>query len=93
MVQEVGPDFAGADFICPTPEARAAFQAGGPAFIVWMDRIGAGHFQDTDRLFVQPEVFDIRVTGDGSVEYWAEQVALQLRPLFDPKCPAARAIE
>ncbi|MBL8837400.1 MAG: adenylyl-sulfate kinase, partial [Alphaproteobacteria bacterium] len=27
-----------ADFICPTPGARAAF---GDAFVVWVDRIGA----------------------------------------------------
>ena len=33
-----------ADFICPTPEARAAFLEGGPAFIIWVDRIKSGRF-------------------------------------------------
>src|ERR1700730_18275299 len=28
-----------ADFICPTPETRAAF---GDAFVIWVDRIEAG---------------------------------------------------
>lgn len=39
--------YAVADFICPTPEARAAFEADGAAFVVWVDRIAAGRFEDT----------------------------------------------
>src|SRR5262247_4748634 len=31
--------FAIADFVCPTPETRAAFMQGGQAFTVWVDRI------------------------------------------------------
>ena len=87
-VAEAG-GYAVADFICPTPEARSAFVTGGPAFIVWVDRIEAGRFEDTNKLFVPPERYDVRVTPEGSVEYWAEQVALKLRPLFDPKRPTA----
>ncbi len=41
-----------ADFICPTPEARAAF---GDAFVIWVDRISSGRFEDTNRMFVPPE--------------------------------------
>jgi hypothetical protein len=81
--------YAVADFICPTPETRTVFQADGPAFIVWVDRIEAGRFEDTNRLFVPPEHYDIRVTPEGTVEYWAEQVAVALRPLFDTKKPTA----
>src|SRR6202049_3566327 len=47
-----------ADFICPTPETRAAF---GEAFVIWVDRISAGRFEDTNRMFVAPEHFDLRV--------------------------------
>lgn len=78
-----------ADFICSTPETRAAFEAGGPAFVVWVDRIEPGRFEDTNRLFVPPERWDVRVTAESTVEYWAERVALALRPLFDPKQPTA----
>ncbi len=81
--------YAVADFICPTPETRAAFQADGPAFVVWVDRIAAGRFEDTNRLFVPPDAFGLRVLAEGSVEYWAEQVAVLLRPLFDSKRPTA----
>lgn len=87
-VVEAGGD-AVADFICPTPETRAAFEAGGPAFIVWVDRIEVGRFEDTNRMFVPPERYDLRVAPEGSAEYWAEQVALRLRPPFDPKRPTA----
>ena len=81
--------YAVADFICPIPAARDAFQADGPAFVVWVDRIQQGRFEDTNRLFVPPEQYDVRVPAGGSPEYWAEQVALRLRPLFDPKAPTA----
>jgi hypothetical protein len=81
--------YAVADFICPTPETRAAFMADEPAFVVWVDRIQAGRFEDTNRLFVAPEHVDLRVTAEGSPEFWAEQVAVALRPLFDPKRPTA----
>ena len=47
-----------ADFICPTAETRAAF---GEAFTIWVDRIEAGRFEDTNRMFVAPERFDLRV--------------------------------
>ena len=38
--------FVVADFVCPTPEARALFSAD---FIVWVDTIKEGRFDDTNR--------------------------------------------
>ena len=81
--------FALADFICPTPETRAAFLAENDAFVVWVDRIQESRFADTDRMFVPPETFDVRVTAEGSADYWAEEVAKRLRPIFDAKKPTA----
>jgi cytidyltransferase-like protein len=78
-----------ADFICPTPEARAAF---GAAFTVWVDRIKVGRFADTNAMFVPPERFDIRVTAEGSARYWAEKVLSLLRPTFDSRKPTALLI-
>ena len=51
-----------ADFICPTAQTRAAF---GEAFTIWLDRIDAGRFDDTNRMFVAPERFDLRVGPKG----------------------------
>jgi adenylylsulfate kinase len=81
--------FAVADFICPTPEARAAFCNRGEAFIVWVDRIEKGRFEDTNRLFVSPSRYDLRVRAEGTPEYWAEEVAKRVRPVFDFKKPTA----
>jgi len=81
--------FAIADFICPTPAARAAFAAGGEPFVVFVDRIKSGPYEDTNKMFVPPERVDIHVSPEGSVEYWAEQVMRRLRPIFDPRKPTA----
>lgn len=75
-----------ADFICPTPETRAAF---GPAFTIWLDRIEAGRFEDTNRMFVGPSQCDLRIPAEGTPQYWAEQALARLRPTFDPQKPTA----
>jgi adenylylsulfate kinase len=75
-----------ADFICPTAETRSAF---GEAFTIWVDRISAGRFDDTNRMFVAPTQFDLRVVPEGAPQYWAEQALMRLRPAFDPQKPTA----
>jgi hypothetical protein len=65
-----------ADFICPTPGTRAAF---GEAFTIWIDRIEQGRFDDTNRMFVAPESYDLRVGAQGTPQYWAEQALAKLR--------------
>ncbi len=75
-----------ADFVCPTKETRAAF---GQAFTIWVDRIRAGRFEDTNQLFTAPAQFDFRVGAEGAPQYWAEQVLARLRPAFDPQKPTA----
>lgn len=78
-----------ADFICPTEDTRAAFLADKDAFVIWMDRIKTGTYEDTNRMFAPPTHFHVRVTAQGTPEYWAEQIMRQLRPIFDPKKPTA----
>ena len=75
-----------ADFICPTADTREMF---GDAFTIWLDRIEAGRFEDTNRMFVAPERFDLRVKAEGTPQYWAEQALALLRPAFDPQRPTA----
>ena len=75
-----------ADFICPTEETRLAF---GEAFTIWVDRIESGRFEDTNRMFVSPGQFDLRVSPEGTPQYWAEQALARLRPAFDPQKPTA----
>jgi hypothetical protein len=75
-----------ADFICPTPETRAAF---GDAFLIWVDRIKESRFADTNRLFVPPAHYDERVTANGTPRCWAERILARLHPVFDPRLPTA----
>jgi hypothetical protein len=83
-VVEVGC-YAIADFICPTAPAREAFLDGGEAFVIWVDRIQAGRFADTNRMFEPPARYDLRVLPEGTPEYWAEEASKLLRPVFDTK--------
>ncbi len=64
-----------ADFVCPTAETRKAF---GPAFTIWLDRIPAGRFEDTNTLFTPPERHDERVTAEGTARAWAERISKKL---------------
>ena len=48
-----------ADFICPTKAARKQFNAD---FIVWMDTIKEGRFEDTNKMFEPPIFYNFRVT-------------------------------
>jgi len=75
-----------ADFICPTEDTRAVF---GEAFTIWVDRIETGRFEDTNKMFVPPGHYDLRIPADGTPQYWAEQALARLRPAFDPQKPTA----
>ena len=48
-----------ADFVCPTPAARELFPAD---YIIWMDTIKEGRFEDTNKMFIKPEKFNYHVT-------------------------------
>ena len=64
-----------ADFICPTPEARKLFPAD---YIVWVDTIQKGRFEDTNQMFVKPEKFDFHVTTQDA-NLWAPKIAEELK--------------
>jgi len=84
--------FAIADFICPTTATRAAFLEGGGAFVVWVNRIERGRFEDTNQLFTPPENPDIVVEAEGTPEFWAEQIVRRVRPIFHSQKPTALLI-
>ena len=62
------------DFICPTPKARELFNAD---YLIWIDTIKRGRFDDTNKMFVPPKKFDFRVTTKDA-ELWANKIADQL---------------
>ena len=59
-----------ADFICPTPEARSLFPAD---YIVWVDTIKKGRFDDTNQMFVKPEKYNFHVTSQNA-KIWAPKI-------------------
>ncbi len=60
-----------ADFICPTPEARHLFNAD---FVVWVNTIKKGRYDDTNKMFIKPEKFDFQVTSQ-EADFWANKIA------------------
>tara|TARA_E500000331_G_scaffold329094_1_gene349350 strand:+ start:68 stop:478 length:411 start_codon:yes stop_codon:yes gene_type:complete len=59
-----------ADFICPTPEARKLFPAD---YVIWVDTIKEGRFDDTNKMFVKPEKYDFHVTSQNA-NLWVPKI-------------------
>ena len=64
-----------ADFICPTPEARSLFPAD---YVIWVDTIKEGRFEDTNQMFVNPKNFDFRVTTQDA-KNWAPKIIEEIK--------------
>ena len=64
-----------ADFICPTPEARALFPSD---YIIWVDTIKEGRFDDTNKMFIKPEKFDFHVTTQDA-KNWAPKILKEIQ--------------
>ena len=47
-----------ADFVCPTEKTRADFNAD---FVIWMNTIKKGRFEDTNKVFEKPKKIDYEV--------------------------------
>ena len=63
-----------ADFICPTPEARKLFPAD---FVIWVDTIKEGRFDDTNQMFVKPEKYDFHVTTQDA-KVWVDKIIKEI---------------
>ena len=78
-----------ADFVCPTPKARELFN---PDFIVWMDTIEKGRFEDTNKIFVKPEKYNVRVTEKNS-DVWSIIISDKIiKYEWDNKKPTAQML-
>ena len=64
-----------ADFICPTPAARALFPAD---FVIWVDTIKEGRFDDTNKMFVKPEKYNYHVTTQDA-KNWAPKILKEIK--------------
>jgi hypothetical protein len=77
-------DFVIADFVAPLPEMRNNFKAD---WTIWIDTIEKGRFDDTNKVFTPPDVYDFRIT-EQNAEKWVRFVGDYIlknrrRPVFD----------
>ena len=66
-----------ADFICPTEQTRTDFDAD---YVIWMDTIKEGRFEDMNKMFEEPTEYNTRVTSKDA-EMWAFLVVQEIRDL------------
>ena len=77
-------DYVICDFVAPLPEQRFNFKAD---WTIWMDTIDTGRYEDTNQIFVPPDVYDFRIT-EQNADKWAEFIGQHIldnrrRPVFD----------
>lgn len=77
-------DYVICDFVAPLPEMRHNFKAD---WVIWMDTIDHGRFEDTNKMFVPPDVYDFRIN-EQNAEYWVPYVGERIlknirRPQWD----------
>jgi adenylylsulfate kinase len=83
---EASGDYVICDFVAPLVEMRNNFKAD---WTIWVDTIREGRYADTNAAFVEPDVYDFRVT-EQDAEKWAEFIGSHIienrrRPVFDWK--------
>jgi GTPase SAR1 family protein len=93
LANECKTDYVLCDFVAPLVEMRNNFKAD---WTVWVDTIDRGRFEDTNKVFVPPEVYDFRITEQNS-EKWSEFIAVNIldnnrRPVFDWKKETAQML-
>jgi len=79
-------DFVICDFVAPLVEMRNNFKAD---WTIWVDTIDQGRYEDTNKAFIPPEVYDFRIT-EQNADKWAEFIGNHIlenrrRPVFDWK--------
>ena len=62
------------DMVAPLKEMRDLI---APDMLVWVDTIGKGRFEDTNRMFEPPEYYDLHVTTQDS-EHWADVILKEI---------------
>jgi len=77
-------DFVICDFVAPLQEMRNNFKAD---WTIWMDTIEQGRFEDTNKVFVAPDVYDFRIN-EQNADKWVPFVGDHIlenrrRPIFD----------
>lgn len=80
-----------ADFVCPTEQTRRRYNAD---FIVYMNTIAKGRFEDTNRVFERPVYSDYEVTEWGDVNEQVKDIMwrINMGVAYDSKKPTGLMI-
>lgn len=89
--------YAVCDFVCPTTELRNHFAAD---YMVWMNTIEAGRFEDTNKIFQTPVQEKVNVTinkdewwTEERIEHWARVLtSLIKQDEFDARAPTVQML-
>ena len=68
-----------ADFVCPLPETRKLFN---PDYLIWVDTIKKGRFEDTNKIFVPPIKYNFRVDTKDSKK-WSKIILNEIQGLIE----------
>jgi hypothetical protein len=56
---------------CKKGDSKCCHKIYDPDFLIWVDTIAEGRFEDTNRVFASPERYDVRVT-EQDANKWAK---------------------
>ena len=68
-----------ADFVCPLPETRKLFNQD---YLIWVDTIKKGRFEDTNKIFVPPIKYNFRVDTKDSKK-WSKIILNEIQELIN----------
>jgi len=83
---KVETEYVIADFVAPLVEMRNNYKAD---WTVWVDTIREGRYADTNKMFIEPEVYDFRIN-EQDADKWSDFIGQHIldnrrRPVFDWK--------
>ena len=86
LASKATTDYVIADFVAPLIEMRNNYKAD---WAIWVDTIREGRYADTNKMFIEPEIYDFRIT-EQNANKWADFIADHItdnrrRPVFDWK--------
>jgi adenylylsulfate kinase len=89
--------YAVADFVCPTAQLRAEFDAD---YVIWMNTIDQSRYEDTNQIFEQPGIQDCNLIVNAHewwdqdwLNQWSRLLAVDIKNNeFDPQAPTTQML-
>jgi adenylylsulfate kinase len=78
LAEDLKVDFVICDFVAPLIEMRDIFNAD---WTVWVDTISEGRFDDTNKAFIPPTVYDFKIE-EQDCKKWAAIIVNELVPRY-----------